>query len=759
VFPQLAVLGDYKTELGVINHGASSAIVTITAYKPSGALYDTANLKTNPVTRTLAAAGSLREDLEALFGFQGTTTLDGWVEVKGTDATLSGYLTYGIPGSGAAAAVTTELQGRTRALFSHIATSGYFTGVAALNPGTLAANVRIVAEKATGEILGSYDTVLQPGERIAKLLGTPELIPEAANQSGGVIWVKSDVPVYLASIFGSRAVLANITPQDAPETYAPDAALQKLKMTPPLAVLRPGQTQQFRTEGATGTLGWKVNGVAGGQASTGTVTSSGLFTAPGTIPPKQVVTVSAEASKQAAGGSVDIVDKSVVASDFRVVLTVAYLQRLAKLYAVEFAALGGADPGVVAVENGNSQIVEISATGAKTRLTTFSGEKIAKLLPFRAIDGREYLLASGQTTGRIIRFDPVTRQSRDVASRLNEPSALVFDPTSGDLLVAEKDKITTVIRNTLESDLTPAAAPARSEPEQVPIAATGASGLAVDRCTGKLYYTVSSDGSLVEYDKGTGKARTLLSGLRKPGALLGLYRAGVTCPEGFELLVSETGLERTLLVFPKDGTFLEWVSAPGVNDLALLPEDNALTSRASVVLGENSATVGSLSVVEVASLYDSKPPNPPSVSATDADLSASLTVTPNPLVVGQTATITVTILNKGPATATNFVVGGSFSPSYAIAGPFTVVETGSCGTGCLLPGGKSVGTLSGTLTRVAGMPDADPGFYVMERYVRADQNDPDYSNNSARIRVPVTSSQAAASQPRGGERPAAPPKP
>ena len=45
--------------------------------------------------------------------------------------------------------------------------------------------------------------------------------------------------------------------------------------------LQPGQTQQF-TANATGVI-WSVNGVVGGSASTGTITSMGLYTAPNSV--------------------------------------------------------------------------------------------------------------------------------------------------------------------------------------------------------------------------------------------------------------------------------------------------------------------------------------------------------------------------------------------------------------------------------------------------------------------------------------------
>lgn len=71
-------------------------------------------------------------------------------------------------------------------------------------------------------------------------------------------------------------------------------------------------TQQFTATviGATNTaVTWNVNGVAGGNASVGTVTSSGLYTAPSTVPATATVKISAVSradSSQSAAASVTI---------------------------------------------------------------------------------------------------------------------------------------------------------------------------------------------------------------------------------------------------------------------------------------------------------------------------------------------------------------------------------------------------------------------------------------------------------------------
>ena len=232
-FPQMAVLGGIQTTLGVMNNSDQAVILTISAFDENGDLF-VAETTENPVNRGLAPGESLVENLEALFGFSGSEVLAGWLQVQSTLPAVTGYLTYELPALGAGATVTPNQAGQTRGIFSHIATiQGLFTGVAVLNPGQLVANVLIVAVKKDGTVLGSTSVLLQPGERISKLLGTepPDgLVPEAAGQGNGYVFVSSDLPVYLTSLFGDDAVnvLSNIPPQQSPEGFDPAAGIQTI---------------------------------------------------------------------------------------------------------------------------------------------------------------------------------------------------------------------------------------------------------------------------------------------------------------------------------------------------------------------------------------------------------------------------------------------------------------------------------------------------------------------------------------------------
>lgn len=81
-----------------------------------------------------------------------------------------------------------------------------------------------------------------------------------------------------------------------------------VSVTPGSASVRAGATQMFVATvsgSSNSSVSWEVNTVAGGSASTGTISSSGLYTTPATVPSNNVVTVTAvsSASTSASGNS------------------------------------------------------------------------------------------------------------------------------------------------------------------------------------------------------------------------------------------------------------------------------------------------------------------------------------------------------------------------------------------------------------------------------------------------------------------------
>jgi hypothetical protein len=69
-----------------------------------------------------------------------------------------------------------------------------------------------------------------------------------------------------------------------------------VSISPTSASLFQNQQKQFTAtvSGSTNTqVSWKVNGVAGGSSTTGTINANGLYTAPAAVPNPATVTVSA----------------------------------------------------------------------------------------------------------------------------------------------------------------------------------------------------------------------------------------------------------------------------------------------------------------------------------------------------------------------------------------------------------------------------------------------------------------------------------
>ena len=69
-----------------------------------------------------------------------------------------------------------------------------------------------------------------------------------------------------------------------------------VSVSPATANVQVGGTQQFTasvTNTTSTTVNWQVNGVAGGNSTVGTITSSGLYTAPDVVPNPASVNISA----------------------------------------------------------------------------------------------------------------------------------------------------------------------------------------------------------------------------------------------------------------------------------------------------------------------------------------------------------------------------------------------------------------------------------------------------------------------------------
>ncbi|MEE8348744.1 MAG: hypothetical protein V3R94_04185, partial [Acidobacteriota bacterium] len=446
------------------------------------------------------------------------------------------------------------------------------------------------------------------------------------GQNGGIIWVKSDLPVHLTSIFGDATVLANIPPQPAPDSYQPDLGLEIFQVTPSLAVVQPEQEQAFGVTEA-GSATWKVNDLPGGNAEVGIITPEGVYQAPLVVPDPRVLTITAEMTGQTAGASVDVLEKESLLSSSSIVQSVVFLGSLQKLYTAELTVLSssgeGSHPAAQNPAQGgvDSEIFAVVAGQVKTTFANFSDEEISKMISFKASNGKEFLLLAAKTSGRIIRLDPAIQGvSREVATGLNQPESMVIDPVTGDLLVVEQTQVTTVAKSDLEAGLSAlrlGGGGERRNQGQVLFPTAGGDGIAVDRCTGAIYITNRATGDILAFNRRSGEIRTVLSGLQEPTRLLAVYRGRVSCPDSFHLLAIERGTDQILLVLARQGTARRWISARQSTDISFLPRGNGFVEgdREAVLLTETveaqQTEQGTISAVRTPDLYEDQPDNPP----------------------------------------------------------------------------------------------------------------------------------------------------
>ena len=119
-----------------------------------------------------------------------------------------------------------------------------------------------------------------PGDNQVGFNGTEATVTDATETS-----LTAFVPFGATS--GPLTVIRGPDTATAPEPFT---VLESLSITPTQATLFPAATQQFT---ASGPAVWKVNGIQAGNSALGTISPTGLYTAPQRLPKPNTVTVMA----------------------------------------------------------------------------------------------------------------------------------------------------------------------------------------------------------------------------------------------------------------------------------------------------------------------------------------------------------------------------------------------------------------------------------------------------------------------------------
>jgi len=176
--------------------------------------------------------------------------------------------------------------------------------------------------------------------------------------------------ILLANCVGATSPSNNPPPPPPPPNVT-------VSVQPTSASISLDETEQFQAT-VTGTsntnVTWEVDGVVGGSAATGTISASGLYTAPAVVPSSPSVTVAAvsQADSQASASAVVTLGDGIVVSVLPAMTTVP--TGGTQIYTASVSGAGSASTGVTwsvnGIPGGNSTVGTIATSGVSNGTTT-----------------------------------------------------------------------------------------------------------------------------------------------------------------------------------------------------------------------------------------------------------------------------------------------------------------------------------------------------------------------------------------------------
>ena len=231
-----------------------------------------------------------------------------------------------------------------------------------------------------------------------------------------------------------------------------------VSVVPASVVVAPGGAQQFAASvvnSANAAVNWQVNGVAGGNGVVGTISISGLYRAPITVPASGVVTVAAVAaadSSRSASAALKIAPVAVSISPLLVSVAVAGKQTF--VVTVANSAHGTVTWQVNGIAGGTASLGTVSHAGVYSAPTVRPVPATVKVTAVAVDDatksataGVTLVAASGRpaiggvpsrtaTVGQAYAFTPTTTSASGAKltfSVANKPAWSPFSTTSGSL--------------------------------------------------------------------------------------------------------------------------------------------------------------------------------------------------------------------------------------------------------------------------------------------------------------------------------------
>ncbi|MDA2929888.1 S8 family serine peptidase [Acidobacteria bacterium AH-259-O06] len=203
---QLASGANIETTLNIINTGPVTD-VTLEFLDENGESIKSFVLNDLPTGR------QFRQRARDIFALPSNLVV-GWLRIQSSTGMLVGNISFGDPAGKFLAAVPLQSQGVREFIFSHVVqTSEVFSGAALLNASSDNALVSVEVFDSGGERTGISFLQLASGQKWARLF--TELIPNLKTQTGGLVRIRSNVPIFGFEIFGSYSLnfMSAVPPQ------------------------------------------------------------------------------------------------------------------------------------------------------------------------------------------------------------------------------------------------------------------------------------------------------------------------------------------------------------------------------------------------------------------------------------------------------------------------------------------------------------------------------------------------------------------
>jgi hypothetical protein len=176
-FPHFVVNGPWSSLVGIVNTGAVTANLTLTAYGDDGSILGAT------AHRTVSANGQLLESPSSLFGLSSGSIIDGYIVVTSDQPGITGFNEFSYTSGNiySVSAVPSESVPQPLLIFSHIANqvaSGrtndpYLTGIALLNPYGTTVGYDMKVLDGSGNQIAENIGSLGPYQKVSRLLSWP----------------------------------------------------------------------------------------------------------------------------------------------------------------------------------------------------------------------------------------------------------------------------------------------------------------------------------------------------------------------------------------------------------------------------------------------------------------------------------------------------------------------------------------------------------------------------------------------------------